>query len=80
MLDEVEAALDDINLHRFIGLLEEFRDEAQLIVVTHQKRTMECADCLYGVSMRDDGTTRVVSQMMSDIDALAQSVAPRVLR
>jgi chromosome segregation protein len=71
VLDEVEAALDDVNLHRFIGLLEEFRDEAQLLVVTHQKRTMECADCLYGVSMRDDGTTRVISQRMSELDALA---------
>lgn len=73
VLDEVEAALDDVNLHRFIGLLEEFRHEAQLLVVSHQKRTMESADSLYGVSMRDDGTTLVVSQRMSDIDALAAS-------
>jgi chromosome segregation protein len=73
VLDEVEAALDDVNLHRFIELLEEFRGEAQLLVVTHQKRTMECADCLYGVTMREDGTTTVVSQRMADIDAWAMT-------
>ena len=51
VMDEVEAALDDVNLHRFLGLVEQFRDDAQLLVVSHQKRTMEAADCLYGVSM-----------------------------
>ena len=51
-MDEVEAALDDVNLHRFLGLVEEFRQDAQLLIVSHQKRTMEAADCLYGVSMQ----------------------------
>jgi chromosome segregation protein len=62
LLDEVEAALDDVNLHRFLDLLGEFREEAQLLVVTHQKRTMEAADCLYGVTMQPGGTSRVVSE------------------
>ena len=52
LMDEVEAALDDVNLHRFLDLVHEFRDEAQLLVVSHQKRTMEAADCLYGVTMQ----------------------------
>jgi len=64
LLDEVEAALDDVNLHRFLDLVHEFRDEAQLVIVSHQKRTMEAADCLYGVSMPPGGSTRVVSQRM----------------
>ncbi len=51
LMDEVEAALDDVNLHRFLDLIHEFRNEAQLLVVSHQKRTMEAADVLYGVSM-----------------------------
>ena len=62
LLDEVEAALDDVNLHRFLGLLEEFRGEAQLIVVSHQKRTMESADALYGVTMTPGGSSKVISQ------------------
>ena len=62
LLDEVEAALDDVNLHRFLALLDDLRDEAQLLVVTHQKRTMEAADCLYGVTMAPGGSTRVVSE------------------
>ena len=61
LLDEVEAALDDVNLHRFLDLVHEFRDEAQLVIVTHQKRTMEAGDILYGVSMPPGGSTRVVS-------------------
>ena len=64
LMDEVEAALDDVNLHRFLDLVHEFRDEAQLLVVSHQKRTMEAADCLYGVSMPPGGSSRVVSQRM----------------
>ena len=55
VMDEVEAALDEVNLRRFLGLLDEFRSEAQLLVVSHQKRTMEVADCLYGVSMKPPG-------------------------
>ncbi|MFN8035694.1 MAG: chromosome segregation protein SMC [Acidimicrobiia bacterium] len=62
LMDEVEAALDDVNLHRFLDLIHEFRDEAQLLVVSHQKRTMEAADCLYGVTMPPGGSSRVVSQ------------------
>ncbi len=62
LLDEVEAALDDVNLHRFLDLLHEFRDEAQLIIVSHQKRTMEAADALYGVTMQAGGSSKVISQ------------------
>jgi chromosome segregation protein len=62
LMDEVEAALDDVNLHRFLDLLHEFRDEAQLIIVSHQKRTMEAADALYGVTMAPGGSSKVVSQ------------------
>jgi chromosome segregation protein len=62
LLDEVEAALDDVNLTRFLDLLGEFRQEAQLLVVTHQKRTMEAADCLYGVTMQPGGSSRVLSE------------------
>jgi chromosome segregation protein len=62
VMDEVEAALDDVNLHRFLELLDEFRQEAQLIVVSHQKRTMEAADCLYGVTMQPGGSSRVISE------------------
>ena len=62
VMDEVEAALDDVNLHRFLDLVHEFREDAQLIVVSHQKRTMEAADCLYGVSMQPGGSSKVVSQ------------------
>jgi chromosome segregation protein len=69
LLDEVEAALDDVNLHRFLDLVREFRDEAQLVIVTHQKRTMEAGDVLYGVSMPPGGSTRVVSQRVSDVAA-----------
>jgi len=69
LLDEVEAALDDVNLHRFLDLVHEFRDEAQLVVVTHQKRTMEAGDILYGVSMPPGGSTRVVSQRAADVTA-----------
>ncbi len=62
VMDEVEAALDDMNLSRFLSLIEEFRKEAQLIIVSHQKRTMEGADVLYGVSMKPGGSSKVVSE------------------
>ncbi|MEC7292792.1 MAG: AAA family ATPase, partial [Actinomycetota bacterium] len=62
VMDEVEAALDDVNLQRFLQLVNEFRDEAQLIIVSHQKRTMETADCLYGVTMKPGGSSKVVSE------------------
>ena len=67
MLDEVEAALDDVNLQRFLSLVEEFRADAQLLIVSHQKRTMEAADVLYGVSMPPGGSSRVVSQRVRDL-------------
>ncbi|HUP99967.1 MAG TPA: chromosome segregation protein SMC [Aeromicrobium sp.] len=66
ILDEVEAALDDTNLGRLLEIYEELRDTSQLIVITHQKRTMEVADALYGVSMRGDGVTSVISQRLRD--------------
>ncbi len=66
VLDEVEAALDDTNLGRLLTVLEELRDASQLIVITHQKRTMEVADSLYGVTMRGDGVTTVISQRMRE--------------
>ncbi|GAA5157771.1 chromosome segregation protein SMC [Ornithinimicrobium tianjinense] len=77
IMDEVEAALDDTNLGRLITLFEELRDSSQLIVITHQKRTMEIADALYGVSMRGDGVTTVVSQRVKDVApaALAEESA-----
>ncbi|GAA1225192.1 chromosome segregation protein SMC [Pseudonocardia alaniniphila] len=64
VLDEIEAALDDVNLRRLISLMEELRETSQLIVITHQKPTMEVADALYGVSMRGDGITTVISQRL----------------
>ena len=64
IMDEVEAALDDMNLHRLLGLFEQLRAQSQLIIITHQKPTMEVADALYGVTMRDDGITAVISQRM----------------
>ena len=67
LLDEVEAALDDVNLHRFLGLIEELEERAQVLIVTHQKRTMEAADVLYGVSMAKDGVSRVVAKRMEDV-------------
>ncbi|MBW8171640.1 chromosome segregation protein SMC [Ornithinimicrobium sp. Arc0846-15] len=66
IMDEVEAALDDTNLGRLITLFEELRDSSQLIVITHQKRTMEIADALYGVTMQGDGVTTVISQRLRE--------------
>jgi len=66
VLDEVEAALDDRNLGRLVDLLAELRAASQLIIITHQKRTMEVADSLYGVSMRGDGITEVISQRLRE--------------
>ncbi|MDP5225561.1 MULTISPECIES: chromosome segregation protein SMC [Arthrobacter] len=66
VMDEVEAALDDVNLGRLITIFEELRESSQLIVITHQKRTMEVADALYGVTMRGDGVTTVISQRMGE--------------
>jgi chromosome segregation protein len=68
VLDEVEAALDDVNLGRLLSIFEELRETSQLIIITHQKRTMEIADALYGVTMRGDGVTEVISQRLRDAE------------
>ncbi|MFC5953700.1 chromosome segregation protein SMC [Streptomyces pratens] len=65
VMDEVEAALDDTNLQRLIRIMQELQEASQLIVITHQKRTMEVADALYGVSMQGDGVSKVISQRLS---------------
>ena len=65
MLDEVEAALDDTNLQRLLRVFEELRESSQLIVITHQRRTMEAADALYGITMRGDGVSAVISQPLA---------------
>jgi chromosome segregation protein len=72
ILDEVEAALDDLNLDRFLALLRRFSDRAQFIVITHQKRTMEAADWLYGVSMGGDGVSKVLSRRLPPAHARAE--------
>jgi chromosome segregation protein len=71
ILDEVEAALDDANLGRLLSVIESLRQDSQLIVITHQKRTMEIADALYGVSMRKDGVSAVVGQRVRESEAIA---------
>ncbi len=73
LLDEVEAALDDVNLHRFLDLIRGFSQTSQVLLVTHQKRTMETADVLYGVSMGSDGASAVICQRISE--GLAAGVA-----
>ena len=79
VLDEVEAALDDVNLHRFLDLLDDAREHAQLVVVSHQRRTMEAADALYGVSMQAEGVSKVVSRRLRSgkLDENATAVASR---
>lgn len=67
VMDEVEAALDDTNLSRLLGLFKELQDNSQLLIITHQKRTMEIADALYGVAMREDGVTTVISQRVKEL-------------
>jgi chromosome segregation protein len=71
LLDEVEAALDDANIARFVELLRRYADRAQFIVITHQKRTMEAADVLYGVTMGGDGVSQIVSRRVPREDAAA---------
>jgi chromosome segregation protein len=75
ILDEVEAALDDPNITRFLELLRRYSDRAQFIVVTHQKRTMDAADTLYGVSMGDDGVSKVVSRRLPREDVAVEPAA-----
>ncbi len=71
VMDEVEAALDDTNLGRLLGVFEELREKSQLIIITHQKRTMEIADSLYGVTMRGDGVSEVISQRIREVDSVS---------
>jgi chromosome segregation protein len=66
VLDEIEAALDDVNLGRLLRLVADLRGSSQIILITHQKRTMEIADALYGVAMRGDGITQVISQRLRE--------------
>ena len=68
VMDEVEAALDDVNLSRLLKIFKELRSSSQILIVTHQKRTMEVADALYGITMRKDGITQVISQKMGQED------------
>jgi chromosome segregation protein len=75
LLDEVEAALDDTNIGRFVELLRRYSDQAQFVVITHQKRTMEAADVLYGVTMGGDGVSQVVSRRLPREEAKAASAA-----
>jgi chromosome segregation protein len=75
VLDEVEAALDDANLHRFIRLLDEFRPKAQLLIVTHQQQTMEAGDVLYGVTMEPGGSSKVVAKSMAQASAELERAA-----
>ena len=79
LMDEVEPALDDVNLHRFLRLVQGFAGDAQVMIVTHQKRTMEIASMMYGVSLNKDGTTRVVCQRLepSEIEEAARVEAER---
>jgi len=76
ILDEVEAALDDANIDRFLQLVRRFSDRAQFVIVTHQKRTMDAADVLYGVSMGGDGVTKVVSRRLPRESAATQGGPP----
>jgi len=69
VMDEVEAALDDVNLHRFLTLVDEFRKDAQLLIVSHQKRTMEAGDCLLGVTMQPGGSSRVIVERAATTSA-----------
>jgi chromosome segregation protein len=75
LLDEVEAALDDTNIGRFVALLRRYSDRAQFVVITHQKRTMEAADVLYGVTMGGDGVSQIVSRRLPREEAEAVSAA-----
>src|SRR5204862_4328831 len=75
LLDEVEAALDDTNIGRFVDLLRRYADRAQFVVITHQKRTMEAADILYGVTMGGDGISQIVSRRLPREQSASVSAA-----
>ena len=77
ILDEVEAALDDTNLGRLLEIYEELRENSQLLVITHQKRTMEVGDALYGVTMRGDGVSTVISQRLREAESTGRGHAGR---
>ena len=77
LMDEVEPALDDVNLHRFLKLVEGFSEQAQVLIVTHQKRTMEIAGMLYGISLNKDGTTKVVAQRLEQPNSAIEEDARR---
>ena len=74
LMDEVEPALDDVNLHRFLRLVDGFASASQVLIVTHQKRTMEIAGMMYGISLNNDGTTKVVAQRLENQER-AETVA-----
>ncbi len=78
LMDEVEPALDDVNLHRFLKLLEGFASDSQVLIVTHQKRTMEVAGMMYGVSMAKDGTSRVVGQRLDQPGVRVETGVERI--
>ena len=80
LLDEVEAALDDTNIGRFVELLRRYADRAQFVVITHQKRTMEAADVLYGVTMGGDGVSQIVSRRLPRGSGASRGLVERVLR
>jgi chromosome segregation protein len=73
-MDEVEPALDDVNLHRFLRLVDGFASASQVLIVTHQKRTMEIAGMMYGISLNNDGTTKVVAQRLEN-EEVAEAAA-----
>ena len=77
ILDEIEAALDDVNIGRLVQLLRDYRERTQFIMITHQKRTMEAADVLYGVTMGPDGASQVVSARMAEEAIDREQVAGR---
>jgi chromosome segregation protein len=79
LMDEVEPALDDLNLHRFLRLVAGFAREAQVMIVTHQKRTMEIASMMYGVSLNQDGTTKVLCQRLEHPDTLEPDAADTLI-
>ncbi len=78
ILDEVEAALDDINIGLFVSLVREYKTRTQFLIITHQKRTMEAADLLYGVTMGPDGTSHVVSARMAEEEIDRETTAGRI--
>ena len=76
IMDEVEAALDDSNLRRFLRLVAEFRGSAQLMIITHQQQTMEAADVLYGVTMEPGGSSKALTKRMDQLAPIARTESP----